>query len=190
MPNWCSTSYRVRGPKVQVDELFDTMTDLGNMRAPLLENGFGTTWLGCLVKELGGDPDSVRCRGSWSDLSRCENDHGVISFLTDTAWSRCDEVEDLILSVYPDLEIFFFEEELGNGVFATNDHDREFFTEDILIDNNGDMDYYELEGALSRLSEIKGSPVTSWDEAQAFCDDYNSKAESDDYIYIYRAEHV
>ena len=54
MANYCDTSYVVEGNKEELDNLYNTMYKLQNMEKPLVENGFGTTWLGCLIAELGG----------------------------------------------------------------------------------------------------------------------------------------
>ena len=69
------------------------MNRLAQMKEPLKPNGFGTTWLGNLVEDLGVDFNKVQCRGSRDGL---ELDGGVLRFLTATAWYRCTEVEDLI----------------------------------------------------------------------------------------------
>ena len=37
-------------------------------KEPSVPNGFGKTWLGCLVNALGGDYNKIHCRGDWSNL--------------------------------------------------------------------------------------------------------------------------
>ena len=194
MPNWCYTDYAVRGPKEQVKMLFDAMTELQDMKEPLVENGFGSAWLGCLVKKLGGNPEKVYCRGSWSELRKKEGDDTVIFFNTEHAWSRPDEVEDLIMKAYPGLETFFLEEELGMGIFQTNDTYQEFFPETIIIDEEEEgQEYYTMEDALKRLSELKGEPVKNWEEAEAFCDAINAAQDEnggDGHIWLHKADIV
>ena len=194
MPNWCYTNYAVRGPKEEIDKLFDTMTELQNMEKPLVENGFGVTWLGCLVKQLGSDPKKVYCRGSWSDLRRKEGDDTVIFFNTEHAWSRPEEVEELIMKVYPGLETFFLEEELGMDIFQTNDLYQEFFPETIIIDEESEgTEYYTMEDALKKLSELKGEPVKDWEDAEAFANAINYAQDEnggEGHIWLHKADIV
>ena len=194
MPNWCYTNYAVRGPKEEIDKLFDTMTELQNMEKPLVENGFGVTWLGCLVKQLGSDPKKVYCRGSWSDLRRKEGDDTVIFFNTEHAWSRPEEVEELIMKVYPGLETFFLEEELGMDIFQTNDLYQEFFPETIIIDEESEgTEYYTMEDALKKLSELKGETVKDWEDAEAFANAINYVQDEnggEGHIWLHKADIV
>lgn len=192
MPNWCYTQYAVRGDKKQVKRLYNKMKKLQEMETPLVENGFGPSWLGCLVKSLGADPKTVYCRGSWSDLDMVAED--TIRFNTEHAWSRPDEVEDLLCEKFPGLQIFFLEEELGMDIFQTNDIYGEFFTENIIIDEeeNG-MEYYTMEDALERLSELKGEPVTDWEAAEAFASAINDAQDENDgegHIWLHKADLV
>ena len=63
MPNWCSSAYAIEGDANEIKSLYELMKGLENMEKPSVENGFGTTWLGCLVDALGKDWNDVSCRG-------------------------------------------------------------------------------------------------------------------------------
>lgn len=78
MPNWCSTAYAIDGDAKEVKQLYELMKGLEERDTPSVENGFGTTWLGCLVDALGKDWNNVHCRGSWSGL---EMNGDVLKFL-------------------------------------------------------------------------------------------------------------
>lgn len=52
MPNWCNTSLVFEGDKQEIKTLYQTMKRLERRKTPLVENGFGTNWLGCLVEAL------------------------------------------------------------------------------------------------------------------------------------------
>ena len=93
MPNWCSTAYVIDGDAKEVKQLYELMKGLEERKTPSVENGFGTTWLGCLVDALGKDWNDVRCRGSWNGL---EMDGDVLKFSTETAWAPCSETFDLV----------------------------------------------------------------------------------------------
>ena len=68
MPNWCYTSVKCTGNTDEIQNLYDRMKRLQEMKEPLKPNGFGTTWLGNLVEDLGVDFNKVQCRGSWDCL--------------------------------------------------------------------------------------------------------------------------
>ena len=173
MPNWCFTQYAIKGPRKDVQSLYRKMNNLEKRDSPLLPNGFGKTWLGCLVKRLGRNPQSVYCRGDWKDLEIGKD--GVLRFNTEHAWSRPSEVEDLIQEKYPDLSIFFLEEELGMDIFQTNDMYGEFFKEKIILDDETDgMEYFTEDAFLEKISEIKGEPVADMEAAEGFLSLYNA----------------
>ena len=68
MPNWCSTAYVIEGDAQEIKSLYELMKDLQDRKTPAVKNGFGTSWLGCLVDALGKDWDKVSCRGDWANL--------------------------------------------------------------------------------------------------------------------------
>lgn len=53
MPNWCCTAYAIEGDAKELQSLYDLMNKLQESKDPSVPNGFGTTWLGCLVDALG-----------------------------------------------------------------------------------------------------------------------------------------
>ena len=190
MPNWCTTSYALTGGRKEVRSLYNKMKRLQGRKTPLVPNGFGTTWLGCLVKALGADPGKVYCRGQWSGLRLTPE--GVLFFDTEHAWSRPAEVEMLLEKAYPSLQIYFLEEELGMDIFQTNDAAGEYFKEQVIIDEESEgMEYYTEEAALEHLTELAGKPITSWEEAEAFTNALNEaqdEGEGEGHIWLHKAE--
>ena len=71
MPNWCSTAYVIEGDAQEIKSLYELMKDLQDRKTPAVKNGFGTSWLGCLVDALGKDWDKVSCRGEAKDKLLC-----------------------------------------------------------------------------------------------------------------------
>ena len=70
MPNWCETRYVLHSSDNQeLNDLYERMKRLQEMKEPLKPNGFGTAWLGNLVEDLGVEYGKVSCRGSWDGLS-------------------------------------------------------------------------------------------------------------------------
>ena len=190
MPNLCFTQYAITGERREVRSLYNKMKRLQQRKTPLLPNGFGVTWLGCLVKSLGSAPEAVYCRGHWFNLSLDED--GTLRFDTEHAWSRPSEVEDLIFEVFPSVSIYYIEEELGMEVFQTNDVSGQYFPETVILDDEQDgMEYFTEEDALKRISELKGCPVTDWEEAESFLDEYNQAqdaAGTERHIWPHRAD--
>ena len=192
MPNWCTTSYALTGERKEVRSLYNAMKRLQERKTPLAPNGFGTNWLGCLVKALGKDPQSVYCRGCWSNLKLSEE--GVLTFDTEHAWSRPAEVEMVIESAFPSVKIWFLEEELGMDIFQTNDESGEFFKQQVIIDEESEgMEYYTEEEAFGRLSELTGKPVTSWEDAEGCLSALNQaqdEASGEGHVWIHKADIV
>ena len=159
MPNWAYTSYRIVGKTEEVNDLYSKIQQLQNMEEPLEPNGFGNLWLGCLLTILGGDWEKVYCRGKIIDFSL---DDGVLSINTETAWSEMQEVRQFIQQNYPSLEIFYYEEEPGWGIYQTNDHDKRFFSFRYILDDlegDGPEYYDDTDSLLKAASEIFGKEL-------------------------------
>ena len=124
MPNWCSTAYVIDGDAKEVKQLYELMKGLEERETPSVENGFGTTWLGCLVDVLGGDWNKIYCRGDWSNL---EMEQDILKFSTETAWDPCNEVLDLICEKFPSLSYYYRSEEPLMCLFQTNDSEGQYF---------------------------------------------------------------
>jgi len=126
MPNICTTNYVIEGEKKDLDALYQTMKELQEMEQPAVENGFGPTWLGCLVKALGKNPEDVLCRGQWIEL---EQQDGKLLMAFETAWTPCYEVTQLMKAVYPSLQFFYKAEEPDCEVYLKNDAEGKYFSE-------------------------------------------------------------
>ena len=166
MPNWCSTAYAIEGDAKEIKSLYELMKRLEDMEKPSVENGFGTTWLGCLVDALGKDWNNVHCRGSWSCLE-LEDDvlkfshrkrHGlrVMRHLT-LYWRNIHH-----------FRYYFQAEEPGIGIYETNDEDGTYFSDRYFLDAcTPDEEYIseyfeELEDAFQWLEKKSGSPSGLW----------------------------
>ena len=53
MRNWCKSMYVIDGDAKEVRGLYELMKGLQRRKEPFVRNGFGTTWLGCLLNALG-----------------------------------------------------------------------------------------------------------------------------------------
>ena len=160
------------------------MKRLQEMKEPLKPNGFGTTWLGNLVEDLGVDFNTVQCRGSWDDLYM---DEEILCFTTETAWYRCTEVEDLIKEKYPSIDIAFRCEEPGMSIYEKNNN--VFFPEDYIVDIEDDDTYYLMESeALQVLSDFFGIDFKDIDEAMVLVQENNDK--DDGRVWVNKYEFI
>ena len=161
MPNWSYTYYTLTGDAVQLKELYEVMSELGNADTPN-----DPRWLGYLVEWLYGDNDKFLCRGFWSDLELM--DDGRLCFSVIHAWRHPEYLEDLIRSRFNKLYIYYQEQEPEAGVFSTNDLRGEHYPETIFLDAGGNIDYYVGEDVFTDLSKLSGNTISTWEEAFDF----------------------
>lgn len=131
MPNWCSTAYAIEGDAKEVKKLYGLMMGLQKRKEPSVKNGFGTTWVGCLVDALGGDYNEICCRGDWNSLERVGN---VLKLETETAWGPCNETFELVCQKFPTLSYYYQSEEPGMAGYWTNDVEGKYFPDKYIAD--------------------------------------------------------
>lgn len=193
MPNWCNTSYVVTGDENEVCDLYEKMRSLEEREESLVENGFGKTWLGNLVTLLGGDWNTIYCRGDWSDLVK-DDDNGALRFDTVTAWCDADETIAFLQEKYPNLEFYFISEEPGMGYYATNDTAGEYFPQrySVLTYDSGEEYQYdegEEEAFFEEIANITGCKVSTFEEVERAVEEYNEKHEDEEiFVKIFRTK--
>ncbi len=186
MPNWCYSNYVAEGPKEQLQKLYNTMTELEAMPAPgLIENGFGSSWLGNLVAALEADSltqPNFRCRGEYYNVDL--NQSGYLTFDTMTAWCEADDTRHLIEEKFPDIHLYFISEEFGCNYWVTNDIEGKYFSERYYLwDENFDDDsnYYDT---LSELIEaVEKATGTTGLQTFEDCDKALQEHKGGDYAY-------
>ena len=192
MPNWCATRYAVTGDKQQIAAIYETMKRLQNMKEPSVPNGFGPTWLGCLVHSLGKDWHNTWCRGEWSNL-RISRDRQTIFFNTMTAWGPANDTFDALCEVFQDVSYFYSAEEPGCCYYETNDEDGVFFPERYLCVVNTPEHEYEshysksMESAFKWLSKISGKKIKTKKDLDDLCKEWEAK-DPDAFIQLNRFE--
>ena len=193
MPNWCFTSYVVTGDEKEVCDLYEKMLSLEEREESLVENGFGKTWLGNLVTLLGGDWNTIYCRGDWSDLTK-DDDNGALRFDTETAWCDADETIAFLQEKYPNLEFYFIAEEPGMGYYATNDTAGEYFPQRYTVlpyDSGEEYQYEEGEeqAFFDEITNLTGCKVNSFEEVEKAVHEYNEQLEDEEiYLKIFRTK--
>ena len=176
MANICYTQYALTaGDESQLQDLHDRMKRLQDMKEPLINNGYGNTWLGCLVEDLGATYEEVDCRGSWDSLTY---GNGILTFSTETAWSRSQDVEKLLREKYDTITIDFISEEPGNGVFEKRGS---HFPEEYMIRTDGFTDeYYTEQEAVEMFSDYFDLDLDDMEQCRQFVDEHNSRNEHDE----------
>ena len=192
MPNWCSNSVTIVGDLAEVEQLNRIMEELENRQEPSISNGFGTTWLGCLVDALGASTDDIYCRGEWS----CRTfENGELRFEVESAWSPSTEVYDLIELKFESIRCLYIAEEPGMCIYVTNDASGNFYSERYKIDislPNGydDVEYFsEKQEALDHISELAGVKVVNEDDVEKLNDKWQEES-GDAYCYLYEFDVV
>ena len=80
--------------------------------------------------------------------------------------------------IYPSLEIFYYEEEPGWGIYRTNDKDGRFFSFRHILDNldgEGPEYYNDVASLLEAASEVFGKELKTMEELEEIVE------ESEDY---------
>jgi len=187
MPNWCSTAYAIEGNATELKKLYELMKDLEKRQKPSVQNGFGTTWLGCLVEALGESWEKIYCRGTWDNL---KFNGEVLTFNTETAWSPCNEMFDMVCEKYPTLRYFYQSEEPGMCEYWTNDDKGKYFPDRYYVDVcTSEEEYYseyfqDLESVYDWLEDICEVQVKSRQDVNAIVMQWKEKNE-DTYCSIH-----
>jgi hypothetical protein len=176
MPNWCCTNYVIEGDKREVKDLLEKLESLEKMEKPLVENGFGKKWLGCVVALFGGDIQKIRCRGEFEALDYLEPENGdaQLSFFETSAWSEMSEVWELVCSRYKTLKYYFQAEEPGCGYAATNDKAGRYFPDKFCVQTEKTVDYIVSEKVLfETVKKHTGTEVYSIEDAEKAVEEYS-----------------
>lgn len=180
MPNWASTAYVFKGAdKNQEKDLYEKIDSLKKMIEPLVPNGFGKLWMGCLVNLLGGDWNKVYCRGEITDCTLTD-DHVNIS--CETAWGEMPEFRHFLEQQYHGSKVYYCVEECGNCVYATNDSEGLYFKDRYCLDFCDGLEYFEtIEAAADFISERIGKTLKpDYAEIEKEIDDYLEEHDDDE----------
>lgn len=187
MPNWCSTDYYVLGSRKEIMDLSKRMERLENRQKSLINNGFGNTWLGNLVNNLGGDWENVYCRGEWM-CREWNKEKNTLTFTTETAWQEMKEWRRFIESCYKTIKILYVTEEPGMGIYKTNDLDEIFFKAKFVLDYGEDVEYFEtLDQAIVFIEELTGITIEekTVNGIQGKLDEYAEENDEEDLFYSF-----
>lgn len=114
MANYCSTQITISGEESDIDILY-----LHLERALKYAEKQNKDWLGNILCYLGEDPENYSCRGCVIYMEK-QNESIIID--TETAWVPMLVPFRLMIDKYaPEVDMVYTAEELGTGIFCTND---------------------------------------------------------------------
>lgn len=130
MANTCSTEYIVYGPPQALNVIYNKIW--GKLQTQLQCELYEA------VEILGGNPDSMCCRGTIVDVE-CYRE--CLSFWMSTAWREQSDFRHFLEERFPEITVYWYDEEPGCGWYATNDNSWKYhYVTD--IDGNG-IEYHE-----------------------------------------------
>ena len=181
MANMAEVSYKLVGDKKQVKTIYKTLRYMEKRKTPVEKNGWGKLWLGCLISKLGGDWEKYSCRGEILDF---DYDKEVLTINMETAWTEQNGVRVFLQQTFPNIQIYYIEEEPGCDIFQTNDSDGFYFPERYFLDSMGDdSDYYEtIEQVASAVSQIIGRKIESTED--------HEEEDEDLFYYLHEFKYV
>lgn len=184
MPNWCNTSYKFVGDKEEIADLYNKLQSLNDMPEPLVENGFGKLFLGCVVNLFGGDWKEIYCRGEIDYMEICGD--SMIQLSTMTAWGDVPEVWDFVCKNYPSIEYYYLAEEGGLCYYVNSDTTGEYFPEKYyVLHAEGYSEYLDDdEELLEYIAEkIGAAKIESIDQLDQLLEQYNKEHANEEIYY-------
>lgn len=194
MPNWCFTTYKILGDQKQVEDIKSMLDELNALDKPRVENGFGELWLGCIIDYLGGDWNTISCRGEVTGYKLSENE---LTVYVETAWAESTGFRHFLASKFPEVSIYHVSEESGMGLYWTNDEFGTVFNIKYFLDTS-DMDTEpEYFGSIEEVADHLNNNNTLGfrvqpDEAaiRKAIDEFMEIYEDDMYIALHKFEYV
>ena len=181
MSNWCITDYSFNGQKEEVESFHARLEEILT-KSPVMENDFGSSWLGNIVADYGFDWSAGNCRGSVEYIGPIEDNDDIYSFIltTETAWEPMPKMWDEILKKeYPSITYVLFAIEEGTDLYVNTDIQGKYFPnryllnillpEKVLGKKFDEYDQYpHKETLLLDLFRITGKRFNDTDEAEDY----------------------
>lgn len=180
MANICITNYSIKGER----ELLQKIADAINCDKAVVENTI-PCWSGNTLAALNISEDGAgRCW--WYDAQI--DDNGILSFYEEGAWSRGEAIS-ILAKELSEIDVYFFSEELGSGIFETNDEFGEFYEDKFLLDDAEECIYAPSFDTLTQIvSELypgaKGYKDVEELNQYFYENDINSTAYEAEYVEL------
>lgn len=119
MANYCISNYVFTGKEEEISKLYSILTECFNTES--LED----EWIGKIAMQIGLSPDNVYCRGWVRNINLKTKQ--ILKLVTESAWSPCFQLFDLISKKFPSINYYFKATEPNCDVYLTNDREKKFF---------------------------------------------------------------
>jgi len=188
MANWCNTDYRVLGNRDDIEKLYGILERLEGKNEPGTFRHFGSLWLGNIIKELGGDPGKVYCRGQVTSFAY-DREKELLLVEVESAWREQSEAREFIQSRLPGIQVYWISEEPGEFIYEKHDRlENPFWPENFIFEFCGGgireerMFFETLDQAAEYISNFIGKELKpSKDEIDKALEEYAlSREDADD----------
>lgn len=179
MANWANVNYIITGNEETLNKIMSVMEPECDLTDVL--GNFGII----------DYHDGIHMGGTVIDF---EVVNGLLSINCECAWDESDEWRKVMKKNFSDIDIYYYVEERGNCIYATNDLKGEYFKVRYVLDTYGlDFDYRYFESLTSLkeyLSEAIGLPLDcSLNECNAKLERYvNESAVGEADAHVYKVE--
>lgn len=176
MPNWDSIQYTIRGEEKELQEIYDALLKMKESEHP--------DWVGSVLMGLGFDRKSLEDHQLRAFVQEFSLEDAVLVITTEEAWCMT-EFPNLLLEVFPNLDILYIEEEPGCEIYETNDAEGNTYPErakvDYSIDGKDGTEYFHYVSEAVRFAqEVSGKEFTTPEQFK----DWSNDLDNDDYCYV------
>jgi hypothetical protein len=153
MPNWCDTTYCCTGKRENLESLLDILDELGSVEGSRIP-------LYAIVDKLGGDSDSMGCRGVVESYRL--DDKGLWLYQS-TAWCEQSDFREFLEKTYPGMVIYYSEIEPMEDLYYTNDSSGNYISTRYIVDlDDLGWEYFDtIDEAADYISMNLG--ISPWD---------------------------
>ena len=191
MANWAFTMYAIEGPKETLQKIEQAILHHD------VEEGSSKDWEGNVLKALGlswenNTPDGKGkyMRGfiegePWWDKDALRVD-------AQEAWGVTD-FNEVLEENFPDIKVYYYVEEEGDEVFATNDKEGKYFRDryyvDTCVKGNYRSEYFIFRASVYKwLYDITDGEIRSEEDVDKFNERHNS--DDEDFVNVHAVKIV
>lgn len=190
MANMASVSYAIEGPKENLQKIDEAIVVAVNSDDNRYEMCQAAEYLKLPIEE-----GKTRLGGEITEEPTWDENTGALRFWSEERWGLQDFAE-LLEKRFPDIKVFWIEEEPGMEIYCTNDSAGKYFPErywvDTCIDGIYNSKYFKTEEeGYKWLEKLTYGRVKSEDDVDKFNSDYeDSGTDNENFIYIHEFEVV
>ena len=176
MPNWASIEYKIVGKPKQLENLYKRIDKL-------FGNHVRELWLIKIADKFNiYPPENKHIRGYINVIDyNPGNDYMTIQY--DGAWGEQEGFRYILEQKYKGIKIYFYEEEIGNDIYFSNDIEHIFFDFKYIVNLYDFNEYFcDLNETLKFIKQYTGLDDINEENYNELLDEYNK--ESDEPCYI------